>query len=124
MELYKDSTPKSAENFRALCTGERVTKSGTQLHYKNTKFHRIIPKFMAKEVISMLKKIIVMEYPSLVNCLKMKTLLGNTWGWASYQWQTLAQTLMGHNFSCVWWPLHGWTTSMLCLGKCMKDIMC
>lgn len=48
MELYQDSTPKSAENFRALCTGERVTKSGTRLHYKNTKFHRIIPKFMCQ----------------------------------------------------------------------------
>lgn len=47
----------------------------------------------------MLKKIIVMEYPSLVNCLKTKILFGNTWGRASYQWQILAQTLMGHNFS-------------------------
>jgi peptidylprolyl isomerase len=48
MELYKDITPKSAENFHALCTGEKITKSGTQLHYKNTKFHRIIPKFMCQ----------------------------------------------------------------------------
>ncbi|VFQ99473.1 unnamed protein product [Cuscuta campestris] len=37
----------SAENFRALCTGEKGKgKSGKRLHYKGTAFHRIIPSFM------------------------------------------------------------------------------
>ncbi len=48
-ELYADKTPKCAENFRALCTGEKGTgKSGKPLHYLNSIFHRVIPKFMAQ----------------------------------------------------------------------------
>ncbi len=48
-ELFADTVPKTAENFRALCTGEKgVGKNGKPLHYKGSRFHRIIQQFMCQ----------------------------------------------------------------------------
>jgi len=46
MELYADAVPKTAENFRALCTGEKTNANGKKLTYKGCPFHRVIPGFM------------------------------------------------------------------------------
>ncbi|CAE8588032.1 unnamed protein product [Polarella glacialis] len=49
MELFAQVCPKTVENFRCLCTGEKgIGRSGAPLYFKDCKFHRIIPSFMCQ----------------------------------------------------------------------------
>jgi peptidyl-prolyl isomerase G (cyclophilin G) len=47
-KLFTDKCPKTCENFRCLCTGEKGNgrKSGKPLHYKGSPFHRIVKNFI------------------------------------------------------------------------------
>ena len=48
---YGVVAPRTSENFRGLCTGEyNHTKTGKPLHFKGTRFSRIIPGFVAQAV--------------------------------------------------------------------------
>ncbi|KAL8911514.1 MAG: hypothetical protein Q9171_003322 [Xanthocarpia ochracea] len=45
IELFSDKAPKTAENFRAICT---PPSSAQPLSYKGSRFHRIIDEFMVQ----------------------------------------------------------------------------
>ncbi|CAJ1362924.1 unnamed protein product [Effrenium voratum] len=49
-ELFSDVVPKTAENFRCLCTGEmgRSQRTKQRLSLEGSMFHRIIPQFMCQ----------------------------------------------------------------------------
>lgn len=50
IELYEQSSPLACENFEAICVGNKglAKSSNMPLSYKNVKFHRIIPGFIAQ----------------------------------------------------------------------------
>ncbi|KAL3211954.1 hypothetical protein MRX96_008212 [Rhipicephalus microplus] len=51
IELFRQIQPQTAENFRALCTGEKgLGVSRAPLHYKGCRFHKIMPKFMVQDL--------------------------------------------------------------------------
>ena len=49
MTLFAKTCPRTAENFRCLCTGEKgIGQLGKPLHFKGSSFHRVIPGFMCQ----------------------------------------------------------------------------
>jgi len=51
--LYGKACPRTVENFRCLCTGERGSvkmskKHRLRLHYKGTSFHRVLPGLLCQ----------------------------------------------------------------------------
>lgn len=46
-ELFSDAVPRTAENFRALCTGEMGQgRLGKEMHFKDCPFHKIVPNYV------------------------------------------------------------------------------
>ncbi|XP_071560057.1 peptidyl-prolyl cis-trans isomerase D isoform X2 [Temnothorax nylanderi] len=46
IELFKNIVPRTAENFRALCTGEMgAGTKAARLHYKGSIFHKVVSQF-------------------------------------------------------------------------------
>lgn len=57
MQLYNDIVPRTAENFRALCTGEKGDgKMGKPLHYKGSTFHRVIKGYYVRALCCWLRR--------------------------------------------------------------------
>lgn len=48
IELFADVVPRTAENFRQLCTGEFKDAGGAPVGFKGSGFHRVIKDFMVQ----------------------------------------------------------------------------
>jgi len=77
MELFADVVPKTAENFRCLCTGEKgIGKTtGKPLHYKGVPFHRVIDSFMLQVGVRVRQRLLA---PAHAGCVFVHTRAGTS----------------------------------------------
>lgn len=124
-ELYNDIVPKTAENFRALCTGDtagvgKITQK--RLHYKNVIFHRVVKDFMVQsgdfsagngtggesiyggtfdgELVKMHMVHLAENSLNFQFASQMKISRRNTTSHFYCRWPIAAKTPMGHSSSC------------------------
>merc|ERR1712216_389941 len=114
-ELRADVVPKTAENFRQLCTGEAEGLAG----YKGCIFHRIIPQFMLQGG-DFTNHNGTGGRPFTAATSRTRTLRSNTTQSGCYPWLTQGPGPMAHSFSSLLWRRRGWTAGTWCSAKWLK----
>lgn len=127
-KLYYDIVPKTAENFRQLCTHEKG------FGFKKSPFHRVIPQFMAQGGKCSFnqgditrgdgtggKSIYNGKFHDENFIVKhSKVLMRDNLSPDYYQWRTVERIQIPASFLSHWKKQIGWMKSMWCLVRWLK----
>ena len=127
-KLYDDVVPKTAANFRSLCTGDKgiSPKSGKPLSYKDSIFHRVIKDFMCQGG--------DFTAPSDHLGTGGESIYGEKFEDENFKLNHNKPFLLsmansgpntnGSQFLSQQFQHHTWTVNTLCLEKSLKEINC